>query len=89
MTNTVFFYTDRKIRKNSVRESKMYLCTIYFAINTLAGIAVFLPAAAMRELQSSIMTRLPNAYDWITQQKRISKSNNTESIHQNPSHSLE
>lgn len=63
-------------------ESNIYLCALYFAINTLAGVAVFLPAATMRELQSSIMTRLPNAYDWITQQI-TSKSTHTKSIHEN------
>lgn len=46
-----------------VRGGNIYLCTLYFAINTLTGVAVFFPAAAVRELESSIMTRLPDAYD--------------------------
>lgn len=69
----VFFKNNLKIIDLSVWASIIYLCTLYFAIITLTGVAVFLPAAAMRELQSSIMTCLPNAYDCITQ-KSNSKS---------------
>lgn len=36
--------------QSSVKASNIYLCTLHFAIDTLASVAVFLPAAAMREL---------------------------------------
>lgn len=38
-----------------------HLGALHFAVDTLASVAFFLPAAAMRKLKSSIVTRLPNA----------------------------
>lgn len=53
-----------------------HLGALYFAVDALAGIAVFLPAAAMRELQSGVMTRFPNAYKLLASRPRASERTN-------------
>lgn len=45
-------------------EVPRYLRAGHFAIDATATVAFFLPAAAMRKLQSRIATTLPCAYDY-------------------------
>lgn len=42
-----------------------YLCTIHFAIDAMAAVTLFLPAAAVGKLQPSIVASLPNTNDYI------------------------
>lgn len=45
------------------RQRVLYLGTVHFAINTSAAVALFLPAAAVGELEPSVVAALPDTYD--------------------------
>lgn len=63
-----FFYSYKEKKKTC--SSDIYLGALHFAVDTLASVAFFLPAAAMRKLKSSIVTGLPNANNCTTTQTK-------------------
>lgn len=66
----VFLHSDNKL---CVREELQtltglqvlcYLWTVHFAVYTMAAVALFLPAAAVRKLQPGVMASLPDTDDY-------------------------
>lgn len=47
-----------------------YLRTVHSAIDAMAAVALFLPAAAVGKLQPGIVASLPNTYDCTQTGKR-------------------
>lgn len=43
-----------------------HLCTIHFAVDAVAVVALLFPAAAVGKLQPTVVTRLPNTYELLT-----------------------
>lgn len=42
-----------------------HLCTLHFAIDATAAVALFLPVAAVGKLQPTIAASLPNTYELL------------------------
>lgn len=43
-----------------------HLCAVHFSVDAVAAVAFFLPAAAVRKLQSSVVAGLSYAYELLT-----------------------
>ncbi len=55
-------------------EVPRYLCTVHFAIDAMAAVALFLPVAAVGKLQPSIVASLPNTYDYTRTERDMLNS---------------
>lgn len=52
-------------------EGLFYLCTLHFAVDAMAAVTLFLPAAAVGKLKPSIVASLPNTYNYIQTERHM------------------